>query len=533
MSLKKTIMAMALATAFVTPLSAQNSPTEQMTAAVLKVYGEELSENPQNYNVYFRRAHLYYGLNQYLRALSDIDNALKYTPAGDKDLLAQEYALRSNIYLMTDRPEEALADISQAYELDRTSYAYLYQKANLELQLDRFAEAKSSYNRLRQLKSRSLEALIGMARVAVKENNLGLANEYLDQAIAMYPTDADAYLRRASVLSLMGNNNGAVDDILVALSLDNHSGRPFNELLKMSNTDYKAVITGLSNAISKAPDTAIFIYIRAVIAQTHFHYNTAIADYNTLLDRRLYNSPTIHAGLAESYFALSRYDEALREINIAIGTTPDNANYLVTLSKIRLAMGDDNVALREAQSALISHPDDSQALEQQGLCEFALTNYDAASNLFGQAILNDADHAYPYIVRGWILKDYLGKAADATTFFARAADLYPADAESYDIRSLHPFALLALGHNEDAYQWTKKALETKDVDGYNHYLGACLYANAGYIDEAFDALRTSLSLGFADLQNIRFNNIANINLAPLRDDPRFDELLNRYNHLFE
>lgn len=62
-----------------------------------------------------------------------------------------------------------------------------------------YTAAKEDFQRLNRLRNRSLESLIGLARVAVKENNLGLANEYVDEAVALYPANSEAYLRRASV----------------------------------------------------------------------------------------------------------------------------------------------------------------------------------------------------------------------------------------------------------------------------------------------------------------------------------------------
>ncbi|MCM1293882.1 MAG: hypothetical protein NC230_09960, partial [Bacteroides sp.] len=317
-------------------VQAQSSKSKEVIDAVEKVYNEELQEDATNYNVYFRRAHLYYGQNQYLRALSDIDNAIKYTPSGDSDLLSQEYALRANIYMMTDRNEEALADITKALEYEPMSYTLLYQKANLEYELGKLTSAKEDYSRIGRIHNRSLESLIGLARVAVKENNLGLANEYVDEAVALYPANSEAYLRRASVRQLMGNNTGAVDDMILAIAVDKNSTKAISEIVNMSNKDYNAVISGLSNAISQAPEVGIYYYIRAMIAQAHYHYIAAIADYNLIIEKKLYNYHGIHARLAECYYSLCDFTSALDQINMAIGGSRA-ASYYVTSAKIHLA----------------------------------------------------------------------------------------------------------------------------------------------------------------------------------------------------
>lgn len=498
-----------------------------MTKAVLDVYNQELAENPEDYNVLFRRAHLYYGQNQYLRALSDIDDAIRHTPQSDKDMLSQEYSLRANIYLMSEDIEKALSDITKAYECDPTSYSLLYQKANIEYQLGNYTAAKEDFRRLQRQHNRSLESLIGLARVAVKENNLGLANEYVDQAVAMYPAESEAYIRRASVRGLLGNNTGAVDDLLLALSIDRNNSKAISEIVKMSNSDYNAVISGLSNAISQAPEVGMFYYIRAIIAQAHYRYAAAISDFNTIIDKKLYNYHGIHGSLAECYYALCDYKKALDEINYAIGSTSDNAGYYITSSKIHLAMGDNIAATEVALLASSKAPGSNKAIIQKGLCYIATRQFDEASNCFGEAVINDAEEPSNYIIRGWILSKDMKRNDEGSTFLTRATEL---NYEESDIRSLKGFALLALGLDEDARKWADGTVPNlaNDVDGSAHYLAACLYSQLGDQDKAIEMMEQSLLKGYSNIYNWRKENTANINVSPLRSDARFDNLLQKY-----
>lgn len=510
------------------PLNAQTQSTQnEVMRAVLNVYNDELNENPRNYNVYFRRAHLYYGNNQYLQALSDIDNALEYTPKTDTDLLSQEYALRANIYLMTNRPDNALDDLDCAYRNDPTSYALLYQKANVEFELGKYSEAKEDFKRLQRQHNRSLEALIGLARIAVKENNIGLANEYIDQAVALYPASAEAYLRRASVRSMMGNNTGAVDDLLLALSVDRNNSKAISEIVKMSNQDYTAVISGLSNAISDAPDVGMFYYIRATIAQAHYHYNEAIKDFTTIINRNLYNYHGIHGSLAECYYAVCEFTKALDEINYAIGSTDDNASYYITRSKIRLAMGDDTVALESAMMASEKSPDNVKAMQQKGLCTIRMQQFQSASEYFGEALMLIPDDGWTLVMRGWILSNDLNRKTDADNFFNRAINLNDDSANS-----MKGFALLATGKIDEGEQWAQEIVKNPGSDGATEYLCAAIYAQAGEFDSAFRMMEASLNKGYANLYNWKLNDNANMNVAPLRDDLRFEQLLSRFSHLF-
>lgn len=511
--------------------SSQSAKAKEVVDAVEKVYNESLQEDNTNYNVYFRRAYLYYGQNQYLRALSDIDNAIKYTPESEADMLSQEYALRANIYIMTNRLQEALADISKALEYEPTSYALLYQKANIEFELGDYSSAKDDYKRLNRLNNRSLESLIGLARVAVKESNLGLANEYVDEAVALYPSESEAYLRRASVRQLMGNNNGAVDDIIMAIAVDKNSSKAISELVNMAKTDYNAVISGLSSAISQAPDVGVYYYIRAMIAQAHYHYVGAIADYNTIIDRKLYNYHGINAQLAECYFALCDYTSALDQINIALGSAQNSAYYL-TSSKIYLALGNTEMATTYAERAYATAPNNQAVLSQMALCSLASGDDLSASNQFGELIINNPENPVNYIIRAWIIGEKLNQKSDAMGFLTRCAAL---EYEESDYRSYLGFALELMGQKEQAKQWIDNILASnpKDIDGKIHYLAAALYSQLGDFEKAFDCMQLSLDKGYANLYDWTTYDVANLSVAPLRSDARFETMLKNYDYLFK
>ena len=75
----KQLIAVCVTAGSIAGAMAQSNMTDPMTKAMMEVYDQEIAANPKAYEVYFRRANEYYKFNQYLRALSDIDNAIKYS----------------------------------------------------------------------------------------------------------------------------------------------------------------------------------------------------------------------------------------------------------------------------------------------------------------------------------------------------------------------------------------------------------------------------------------------------------------------
>ena len=203
----------------VSPLTASASIDNPVTQAVIRVYDAALAENPNDYMTWYKRANEYYRHNEYVHALDDVDKALALTPSSDSDTRFQAYMLRAGIYNQTNKHEQALADLESAIAIDPASYSAIYQKANTEYELGRYADARTDYTRLQRLNSRSTEALIGLARCSVKENNLSGASDMLQQAVDFDPNNPEIYVRRASVRRMMGDHNGAVDDLVLILYL--------------------------------------------------------------------------------------------------------------------------------------------------------------------------------------------------------------------------------------------------------------------------------------------------------------------------
>ncbi|MDE6612173.1 MAG: tetratricopeptide repeat protein [Muribaculaceae bacterium] len=533
MKLSHCIISAAICAASLTamPAVAQSGIQNPMTQAVLKVYEEELRENPQDYNIYLSRADEYYRHSEYIRALADVDKALQFAPETEEDVRLRAHVLRAGIYNETKRPAQALADLEAAALIAPDSYSVIYQKANTEYTLGKYAEAKTDFQRLLRLNTRNPEPYIGLARIAVKENNLGIANEMLASAVNLDPNNAETYVRRASVRKLMGDHNGAVEDLILAISSDNRHPKAMTELLDYGNTNYPATMAGLSNAISQAPQVGMFRYIRAVIAQAHYHYLAAIADYRAILDQQLYNYYGIYASIAECNYALGNYSDALDNVDRALGAIRDNASYYVVRSRILRALGRYDEAVKAGAAALAVDRESNEALTEMAMAYVGAGNYDEASNLLGEAILNDAENALYPMLRAWVMEKYLNKTSQASQLYEKVAEMdhYYLD----NPRSLKGFALLFLGQTDAATRWMQNILDTvTDYDGLIHYYGACFFAQAGNTEKAMQCASKALELGYANYHDWTEAVDGRVNVGPLRDDLRFLNMLHRHDAIF-
>lgn len=530
MNLRKIAITLLLCAGPISFTASADTPNP-MKEALMKAYGALLAEDPHDAETLFRRANEYYLQNDYIKALDDINNALKYMPADDPDTRLQAIQLRANINMMLHRYEQAVGDLNSQLSLDPQNYVALYQRATALYELGRYAEVKADFRQLQQINPRSQEALFGLARVAVKENNLGLSNELCDKAVELSPSNSQVYLRRASVRTLAGNDQGAVDDYIVAISTDQeNTPRALRELVEISKTNYPVVIAGLSGAIRQAPRNGMYYFIRAMIAQGHCNYLSAIADYDRIINENLDSYPGLNAALAECYYALGKFDTALLNIDYAISATRDNERYYVIKSQIQRALGDYDSALACAESALEKDPDSNEALIAKALAQLRLGNSADASVCLSEATMNAPEDPYLAIIRGWVLKDFRNQKKNADMSFERVLDM---DFDHDQIKSYRGFALLQLDRKEEADRWIERVLATADdYDGEVNYLASCYYAQAGNTEKALKCMAASLEKGYANYYNWTVNSEADVNVAPLRNEVRFDSLLKQYASIF-
>ncbi len=534
-SIRTVILGVCLLASAAAPADAQrrrqtiNNP---VTQAVFRVYQEQLSENPKNYDTLLRRANDYYHFDEFRKALDDITRAIECTPSSQTDHLFREYLLRASIYNKTGRRELAIPDLQKACQLEPTSLKALSMKAHTELETGHLAEAKADYQRLQRLNLRNTEAPLGLARIAMQENNLGMANDYLEQAVALDPSNPDIYVRRAKVRRQMGQSQAAVDDLLLALGTHGDTQPVIDALMEFSHSDYPATIASLSNAVAQVPDNGMYRYLRASIEKEHAHYLDALTDYQYIIDNRLDDYRGIYGSIAECQFALARMDDALGNVEYALASVSGNGPYHLLRARILRHKGQLPQALQASADALAAMPDNGDALAEMALTYAAQGNYDESMKLFGEASMNHADEPLYYLLRANVLENDMNQPNAARGLYQRVSALD--DISASPLRSLSVFArLFAGGDTASLSQQVEDELsKSSDTDGYLNYLAACFYAQADDFDRALEAAEKSLKNGYANYYNWTEYADGRVNCAPLRDDLRFLQLLHRNQSLF-
>ena len=524
----KMMLAASVAMACAVGANAQNNASikQQINEAVLKVYNEELDKNPDDYFTLNGRANQYFLNGDYLRALDDINRAIKLTPEKDADTRYEEFMLRAKIYDARGDQEKRLADLYEANRIDPTRINCLGLLAETNYELLRYDDAEQCFQRILRIQPNNYEALAGLGRIEVKRQNFGKAAEYVDRAVKLYSAEPMVYINRAEVLIMMEQYEPAAQDLISALSVGTNNQDAIEALSAMSDVQYDAVIAALNNSISKAPRNGMFYYLAAQIAMSHNHFADAEYYLNLINSNKLFEYHGIYNDQAKAQYALGRYNDALTTIGVAIRADDSIADYYVTRGKIQRAMTLNDDAERTLRFAIALNADNQDALVEQALNFIAENKNDEALSSLNVAILNNSELAEALMLRAWLYRNRLSKDDLAKRDYALVLML------NDDITSLRGFALHELGRDEEAIAWAAKIVDDGILPGGEaYYVAAAVCAACGNNDKAYSYLSSALANGYGNYHNLTTSDHPVVTVASLKGE-KMDALLKQYAQMF-
>jgi tetratricopeptide (TPR) repeat protein len=117
----------------------------------------------------------------------------------------------------------------------------------------------------------------------------------------------------------------------------------------------------------------------------------------------------------------------------------------------------------------------------------------------------------------------LGRFEEAETFFKRALEADPSCADAWYDRGVNVARRKDPRRRPLARKHFLRVLDLKPDHAWAHYDLACLDALSGKLGAAFQRLERALAAGFKDRDHL----LADLDLKPLRKDPRWKDLVTR------
>lgn len=480
----------------------------------LDYLNKEINEHPDNGYAFAWIALVRNYNEEFGRALTAANVAVKKIPSKDKEYKAFAYGTRAQVYLNLEDTIQALKDYSQAINIVPDDDRFYNQRAQVYYEQGKYDLADKDYLKMISLKEGDVMGYMGIGRNANAQKRYEDAIKQFDYVVKLEPNYSSAYSFRAESYIGLKKYNEAIDDVISALGID-RDRKAFYELQELADSAFEQTVAKLKVQKIKEPNEQSWDYDLGIVYERAAKYNKAIAYYKESLEKE---SNIITASrISSCYDDLGDYDKALEYCNQAIALDSAKTNYLYEKANILDNAGRTQEAIKTMSDYIANTPDEPAGYYQRGWFKDHSGDIEGALEDYTMAITLQPNEAYAYLNRG-VLYRLKGENAKAESDFKQVVrlDSIPEDAECSF------YAYYYLGQADKAIEVLNTMLD-KDKKG-NCYDAACLYSVMGEKEKALSYLRQSLEDG-----NRRFAHIKrDRDLDNIRNTEEFKVLLKEY-----
>ena len=469
----------------------------------LDYLNKEINEHPDNGYAFVWIALVRNYNEEFGRALTAANVAVKKIPSKDKEYKAFAYGTRAQVYLNLEDTIQALKDYSQAINIVPDDDRFYNQRAQVYYEQGKYDLADKDYLKMISLKEGDVMGYMGIGRNANAQKRYEDAIKQFDYVVKLEPNYSSAYSFRAESYIGLKKYNEAIDDVISALGID-RDRKAFYELQELADSAFEQTVAKLKVQKIKEPNEQSWDYDLGIVYERAAKYNKAIAYYKESLEKE---SNIITASrISSCYDDLGDYDKALEYCNQAIALDSVKTNYLYEKANILDNAGRTQEAIKTMSDYIANTPDEPAGYYQRGWFKDHSGDIEGALEDYTMAITLQPNEAYAYLNRG-VLYRLKGENAKAESDFKQVVrlDSIPEEADCSF------YAYYYLGQKDKAIEVLNTVLD-KDKKG-NCYDAACLYSVMGEKEKALSYLRQSLEDGYKRFAHIKrdrdLNNIRN------------------------
>ena len=493
----------------------QNNNIEE----ALDYLNKEVKENPENGYAFVWIASVRNHLEEYGRALTAIDLAVKYIPKKDKEYKAFAYTLRGDIYVNLEETSKALKDYVLAIETNSEDADIYERRAQLYYEMEEYSLANKDYQKIIELAPGSVMGYMGIGRNANAQKRYEEAIEQFDYAIKLESNYTSGYSFRAESYIGLKQYNQAIDDVIKALDLD-YDRKAFYLMEQLADSAFISLVAKLKVQQAKEPNDYHWPYCLGIVYERTNNYHKAINYFKDAYDKN--PADLLLEYIAKCYDELGNYSEALNYINQAIQMDSTNYRYIQNRANFYEHAGLRKKAIKEMDLYISKYPDYFFGYYRRGWFKDHGGYIDGALEDYTMAITLEPSFDYTYLNRGNLYRlKGMKKEAEDDFKMVVTLDSIP---EKY---SCVQYAHFYLGNKEKAIECMEQILKNEDSDG-NNYDATCLYSLMGNYEKAIYYLRRAFEKGYRKFSHIR----ADRDLNNIRNLKEFQELVSEYEHKY-
>lgn len=472
---------------------------------------KEIKENPKNGYAYAWMAIIYNRNEEYGKAISVLNQAIKFIPKKDKYYRSWSYNTKSQVYKMLGDYTKALNCITEAIAILPEDKDCYQERAQLYFEMGNYDAADKDYNKLIAMDSGDIHSYMGLGRNEKMRKNFSEAIKHFDYVIKLDNEYSSGYAFRGECYIALGKYNEAATDLVKALSI-NQDRKAFHHMQELADSCLAPIVTKLKIEEKKSPTEGLWPYYLGIVYEHTNRYSDAA--YHYLDAYKLDANPVLAYRLSNCLDELGEYDKALEYINFSILSDSTDCDYLSLRASIYDNMGLSQKAIQDFDKYISLQPEEFFAYYGRGWIKDHTGDTDGALEDYSTAILLEPNYGYTYLNRG-VLYRLQGKTDLAKADFEKVVALDSLKEEQHT-----PYALYYLGHKQEAIDFMNNLMK-KGENKSICYEAACLYSIMNDVSTSIMYLRKSIELGHRDFNHFKRDR----DLNNIRQTAEFKELI--------
>lgn len=482
----------------------------------LNFFNKEIEADKQNGYAYSWIAMIRHTQEEYGRALTAVNMALKYIPKRDVDFLSATYNVRAGIYLALEDTINALNDYASSIKTNPSEENTYEKRAQIYYEQDKYDLADADYRQIIKLNPGGVMGFMGIGRNRNAQKRWQEAIEQFNHVANLYSDYSSVYSFRAE--SYIGQEKWpeATDDIIKALALDGDN-KAFSLMQELKGSAFELLKTKMKIQSTKNPNNAYWPYCIGVMHEHYEEYEKAIPFY--MEAQRIDADDFTLRRISQCYYQLGDYHNALTNIQQAIDLDSTKVQYIPFKADILYEMGNSKAAIAEWDKHQVLYPEYGFGYYRRGWFKSLSGDEEGAIEDYNMCIALEPDASYAFASRGDAYSR-LGKSEAAKADFLKVIEIEDTP-EKYEF--IH-YAYQGLGDNEKAIEAIDTIIARNEDKKGNYYDAACMYSRMKSKEKALEYLEKSLESGYNRFAHIGIDH----DMDFIRETTEFKSLMKKY-----
>lgn len=411
----------------------------------------------------------------------------------------QIVALLAQSLILQDKYREVLDVATSGYRGNDIESRILFSRGQAHLGLNQLRQAEQAFSEALAMQSDFQLAMLGIAQVAINQNDLAKANKFVDQALLSYEPLINAWIMKATLYQIQGQFEKALSILndMVERDAEHLQVRLNRATLYITNEKWAEAAQDLDLILAKIPLEPRAKYLRAIVSaqlgdneDSKNKINETIVTLNSISDEVMKQNPSYLFLAGVTNYNLGNFEDALRYFQYYLTIKENDFGSLRYIAIIELKQGNPQNAKNLLSKANVYYPDDPALLSLLGISLMELGKIEQAKYYFEKVV--SLTPGYGSALSNLAQSEIL--AGNYSQAISNLLDAKKSDDNSPNITLLLVEAYLKTNQFDKAKELTQKLVNAQPQNSYFQKQHGIALGLSGDIEKARAAFLEAVKL---------------------------------------